>query len=357
MMPVMIDHSGDATLDSGFLGRIRWVEAVVEMEALDRLSLPPFAGSAIRGALGRIFRPALCDAAVKCVEDCAMPSECRYYSLFEQSRAGGGTGSNIPKPMILGAPLPGELEILATGGEVEWPYEVGKRIGSESIPTLRNESDMVLEPGANLRFELRLIGNIAAAVPAIIEGLARYGIGIGGGRLKLRRVWDTFGANRVIHDWANPGVRPQAALERTLDGCRTLERAKRVRIVFLTPAMLKIGSETCFDPEVLARECLKQCMVRAMQVYHGFFAHGQKLPWMELPEMGVRLAEHRLFHYVLPRRSFRQERWMNFDGLVGFMDLSGDLTPALPFLRAAEFLNIGQKATFGLGRIRAFVLE
>jgi len=340
-----------------FLGKIRWVEVVVEMESLDRACLPPFAGSAIRGALGRIFRPALCDKPVKCVEDCAQPAACRYYSLFEQSRAAGGAGNNIPKPMILGAPVPAELESLASGGKVEWPYQSGHPQSCEPIPTLRNESEMVLEPGARLRFELRLIGSIAAALPAIVEGLARYGIGIGGGRLKLRRVWDTFGANRLIYDWSTPQVRPQLALERTLEGCRAPESAKRVRVVFLTPALLKVGSGTCFDPQVLARECMRHSMVRAMQVYHAFFAQGQKLPWMELPDMGVQLAAHGLYHYVLQRRSFRQERWMNFDGVVGYLDLTGDLTPALPFLRAAEFLHFGQKATFGLGRVRMHVLE
>ena len=98
-------------------------------------------------------------------------------------------------------------------------------------------------------------------------------------------------------------------------------------------------------------------MVRAAQIYNAYFAAGERLPYLELPEMGLRVAGHRLFRYVLPRRSFRQDRWMNFDGVVGYLDLEGDLTPALPFARAAELLHLGQKATFGLGRIRAFVLE
>jgi hypothetical protein len=99
-------------------------------------------------------------------------------------------------------------------------------------------------------------------------------------------------------------------------------------------------------------------MIRAVQVYNAFFSHqGGRLPWMSMPDLGVRLAGCRLFRYVLPRLSLRQDRWMRFDGLVGYMDLEGDLAPAMPFLRAAEVLHFGQKATFGLGEARCFLKE
>ena len=66
-------------------------------------------------------------------------------------------------------------------------------------------------------------------------------------------------------------------------------------------------------------------------------------------------AGHRLFHYQLPRRSYRQEKWLDFDGVVGYLEL--EVTSGMPFARAAETLHFGQKATFGLGRIRVLVLE
>ena len=94
-------------------------------------------------------------------------------------------------------------------------------------------------------------------------------------------------------------------------------------------------------------------MIRAVQIYNAFFApRGERSPWMRMPDLGIRLADYRLFHYVLPRLSFRQYRWMRFGGLVGCLDLEGDLTPAMPFPRAAEILHFGRKATFGLGRNR-----
>lgn len=343
-------------MDASFLARIRWTEVVVEMEAVERALLPAFAGSTLRGALGRVLRPGLCDAAVKCEEACAQPSQCRYYSLFEQSRSQAGTGSNIPKPLILGAPVPDELEVLAAGGAVDWPYEQGLPAPGEVLPALRNESELLVEEGARLRFDVGLVGEIGAVVPALTEVLVRYGIGAGGGRLKLRKVWDAGFGGRLLYDSRFPEAKAQPAMERTLEGCLRGEPVKRLRIVFVTPTILKIGKETCFDPETIGRECLKHCLVRAVQVHNALGSGATRLPWLDLPEMGVRVVAHRLFHYVLPRRSFRQGQWMNFDGVVGFVDLEGDLTPAMPFVRAAEVLHFGQKATFGLGKIRAFAL-
>jgi CRISPR/Cas system endoribonuclease Cas6 (RAMP superfamily) len=78
---------------------------------------------------------------------------------------------------------------------------------------------------------------------------------------------------------------------------------------------------------------------------------------VEAPDVRARIAGHRLFHYLLPRHSYRQDKWMDFDGMVGYLDLEGDLDAGMPFARAAEVLHFGQKATFGLGKVRVLVLE
>jgi CRISPR-associated endoribonuclease Cas6 len=69
----------------------------------------------------------------------------------------------------------------------------------------------------------------------------------------------------------------------------------------------------------------------------------------------VQLTAHRLFHYELPRISFRQQKRLDFDGVIGYLDLSCDLPALEPWARAAEVFHFGQKAAFGLGKVR--VLE
>jgi hypothetical protein len=42
---------------------------------------------------------------------------------------------------------------------------------------------------------------------------------------------------------------------------------------------------------------------------------------------------------------------MTLGGLVGTLDLEGNLAPFAPLFRAAEILHVGKNTTFGLGRI------
>ncbi len=43
---------------------------------------------------------------------------------------------------------------------------------------------------------------------------------------------------------------------------------------------------------------------------------------------------------------------MNLGGLVGEIELTGELAPFAPLLHTAQLLHVGKGATFGLGRIQ-----
>ncbi|MHB8165823.1 MAG: CRISPR system precrRNA processing endoribonuclease RAMP protein Cas6 [Sulfuricella sp.] len=51
------------------------------------------------------------------------------------------------------------------------------------------------------------------------------------------------------------------------------------------------------------------------------------------------------------RYSSSQKASMQFGGLVGTLEYSGELAPFLPFLRLAELTHLGGKSTFGLGKV------
>ena len=51
------------------------------------------------------------------------------------------------------------------------------------------------------------------------------------------------------------------------------------------------------------------------------------------------------------RYSSSQKASMQFGGLMGTLEYSGDLAPFLPFLRMAELTHLGGKSTFGLGKV------
>ena len=325
------------------LEKLWWREAWLTLEAAEPATLPPYLGSTIRGALGHLLRAALCEGA-GCGDECQQPEACRYYSLFEQNREGA-------KPLLLLAPPPPGLEEIALGGPVNLPYRSGAPRRTERIPTLRCEAGWKFGPGATVQFGLRLMGVASNALVAIVEGVARWGLALGGAQFRLASARDTSG--QMLYDRRLPAVPVQTPSVRCL---RTEnESPRRIRIVFLSPVVFKLERAPTFSPEEFAGRFFEHSIGRAVQMYHT--CSGIRPPWVEAPLVRAEMVGHRLYHYELPRHSFRQEKWLDFDGVVGYIDLAGDLGAGMPWARAAEVLNFGQKATFGLGKVRVLVLE
>jgi hypothetical protein len=346
---LMVSDECHDALPGHFLGNIVYREAWLSFEALDSGPLAAYAGSAIRGALGHLLRPLLCDGS-GCGHDCQRPDACRYYSLFEQART--ATGGNAPKPLIIDPPVTAELEAIALGGPVNLPFRSGAPEPGQSVPTLRTEHPFMIAAGTAMRVGIRLLGPSSIALAGIIEATGRLGLDVGGIRFVLRAVHD--GAGRMLYDRSFPLIPAQnPPLLRILPEA---EPARLIRIVFQTPVILKRGSRTSFDPGEFAAHFFEHSLARAVQV-HNCLMGRPALPWMDAPPVRLRIVAHRLFRYVLPRRSYRQDKWMDFDGLMGYLDLAGDLDAGMPYARAAEILHFGQKATFGLGKVRVFVLE
>lgn len=244
------------------------------------------------------------------------------------------------------------MESIALGGAVRLPYQSGPPERGSPIPTLRNEHVLGVEEGGVLRAGLRLIGPLAGTLPGIIEGIARQGLDLGGTRFALRAAHDGIG--RVLYDRRFPGVPAQMPTLMRLSA--EPERARRVRIVFETPARLQLDRKgTSFDPAEVAKRFFEHSLARAVQVHHGLMGL-PRVPWMESP-VKCWVAGHRLFQYLLPRRSYRQDKRLDFDGVVGYLDLEGELDAGIPYARAAEVLHWGGKAAFGLGKVRVLVLE
>jgi hypothetical protein len=325
------------------LERLLWREAWLTMEAAEPATLPPYLGSTIRGALGHLLRAALCEGS-GCGDECQRPDACRYYSLFEQNRDGA-------KPFLLLAPPPPGLEEIAMGGPVNLPYRTGPPRRNEHIPTLRCEAGCKFDPGATLQFGLRLMGVASKALVPIMEGVARWGLALGGAQFRLASARDASG--QLLYDRRLIAVPMQATSASRLG--LEHETAKRVRIVFLSPAVFKLDRAPTFSPEEFAGRFFEHSIGRAVQMYRA--CSGIRPSWVEAPPVRAEMVGHRLYHYELPRHSFRQDKWLDFDGVVGHIDLAGDLGPGMPWARAAEVLHFGQKATFGLGKVRVLVLE
>lgn len=326
-----------------WLEKLWWRDAWLTLEAAEPATLPPYMGSTIRGALGHLLRATLCEGS-GCGHECQRPDDCRYHSLFEQERDGA-------KPFLLSAPAPPGLEEIAMGGPVNLPYRTGPPRKGETIPTLRCEAGWKFDPGGTLRFGMRLVGMASNALPAIMEAIERCGLLLSGVQFRLVHAGD--GSGQLLYDRRLPPVPVQMPAARAL----TLEpeKASRVRIVFLSPAVFKLDRSPTFSPQDFAARFFEHSIGRASQMHRT--CSGVRPPWVEASPVRAELVGHRLFHYELPRHSFRQDKWLDFDGVSGYLDLAGEFGAAMSWARAAEVLHFGQKASFGLGKVRVLVLE
>jgi hypothetical protein len=306
----------------GWLEKLWWREAWLTLEAAEPAILPPYLGSILRGALGDLLRTVLCEAP-------------------------GGEGAG---PFLLLAPPPPGLEEIAMGGAASLPYRTGPPRDGETIPTLRCEAGWNFDFGGTLDLGLRLVGRASNALPAILEAVARCGLAVGGAQFRLVAARDSRG--RLLYDRRWPGVAAQMPAAQRLSVEK--ETAGRIRIVFLSPTELKLASAPTFAPEDFAARFFEYSIERAGQMYRACL--GARPSRVEAPARAA-MAGHRLFHYELPHHGFQQDAGMHFDGVAGYIDLAGELGPAMPWARAAEVLHFGEKAALGLGKVRVLVLE
>lgn len=302
--------------------------------------LPPFAGSALRGAFGHAFRRQLCWFAKQRQNpceladgECSRPADCEYFRLFERSRQDNVTGPNVPKPYILEPPIPPELIAIATGSSPIAPPFFQLPNG----PAIANDTPLAVPNGFSVGFTL--LGQAASLLTPVTELLCLSPLHIGPHRFVLDRVSEPVTASL--------GMSPSETA------------SSSVQIAFVTPCRLRAssreGGDYRFDAQEIASAFWQTALIRAMRVRDHFCSDGERLPWIDLPaEMLPRVVRSQLYRYHYERLSNRQRKKMDFDGMIGSVWYEGSgLGELAPLVEAAEVLHIGQKATFGLGLVRA----
>jgi len=144
------------------LGRFLFARFQFHLQALDRLSLPEYKGSTLRGGFGYAFKKVVCALKNKECPDCLLKGKCIYSYVFE-------------------TPPPADTRIMRKYPSAPHPFVL--------CPPL--EDDRVYEPGESLRFQLTLIGKAIDYLPYFIytfEELGKMGLGKGRGKFSLEEV-------------------------------------------------------------------------------------------------------------------------------------------------------------------------
>jgi hypothetical protein len=296
----------------------------VTFEALEPLDLPAYLGSTLRGAFGRAFRDLCCPARGD--EPCPVPDACPYHLVFETAPPSGAealrTHEEIPRPFVIAPPAPGDAPTHPAGSE--------------------------------LAFDLTLIGLAREFLPHFIvtfREVDRIGRRRRAVRLARAEAVEPFtGSTDTIYDAGDNLVKP---VDRTvtLDDCRSVPCPRGpARVRFLTQTRLKHGDAFVRRPEfhVLFRRLLGR--LSSLARFHCGAPLDVDFRGLIDAAQGVRLVHDATRWTRWERYSSRQDRRMEWDGIVGDAVYEGDLRPFWPLLVLGQWVHVGKGATFGLGR-------
>lgn len=299
------------------LRKIRFARFHLELEAVDRLRLPPYKGSTLRGAFGNTFKRMVCVKRDLECSTCLIRGQCVYYYVFEtpSQEESGRSYTFAPHPFVIEPP---------------------------------EETREVYEPGESLQAGLVLVGKALDYLAYFIyafDEMGCRGLGQGRGKAALKRVWAgerliyTAGEGRLDTGYsvcAGPRVLPA--------------HEDRVNLCLQTPTRLKDGGRLsgAVDFPLLVRSLLRRSSDLA-RFHCGAELGVDYRDWIERAGR-VQTVESRLRWHDWERYSHRQGTKMQLGGVMGQVSYAGELGPFLPLLALGADLHVGKGTGFGLGR-------
>ncbi|MDI6755789.1 MAG: hypothetical protein QME78_15505, partial [Thermodesulfobacteriota bacterium] len=208
------------------------------LQATDRLYLPEYKGSTLRGGFGYAFKKVVCALRTKECPECLLSEKCIYSYVFE-------------------TPPPTGTRMMRKYPSAPHPFVL--------LPPL--EDDRIYEPGEKLEFHLTLIGKAIDYLPYFIytfDELGKMGLGKGRGKFSLEEVKSIGERNEqkgqegeVIYKGDEKILRSNYSLStfalyptpdtQHLTPCSFRLAPDALRLQFLTPTRLKFQGELTSD--------------------------------------------------------------------------------------------------------------
>ena len=284
------------------------------------VQLPPYAGSMLRGAFGHALL-ALSPLPHTDGQPCALHASCPYCQLFAAPPLPGHSlqkFSAMPQPYVIEPP---------TGGAQQ------------------------LQAGQTFDFGLVLIGKALGDLPTVLQAwqrALRTGLGRGHTPCTLIESFDENGLQRLSDKREqlsnlNVVVPPPPALH------------TQATLHFHTPLRLQVQGKPVRAGQLTARDLLIALARRTQllcDVHLGAAAPKQDFAVLSTQAAAITLHSEDLHWFDWGRYSQRQQQEMQLGGLLGSVQLQGDLAPFAALLQLGQWLHIGKNATMGLGGYR-----
>lgn len=297
----------------------------VVFEAVEPLDLPAYLGSTLRGAFGHAFRQLCCPA--RSGEPCPIPATCPYHLVFET------------------APPP-DADALRTHDEIPRPFVIA--------PPPAAPADY--PAGAEVAFDLTLVGRAREFFPHFVVtfrevdriGRRRRAVTLS----RIDAVQPLTGAVTTVYAATDSLVRAHDAAVTLADCAAVPCPAGKVAVRFLSQTRLTHDGRIARRPEfhIVFRRLLGR--LSSLARFHGGGPLDVDFRGLIAAAGQVRLVADATAWTTWERYSGRQDRRMQWAGVVGRAVYEGDLAPFWPYLVFGQWTHAGKGATFGLGRYR-----
>lgn len=287
------------------------------------LQLPPYAGSMLRGAFGHALL-ALSPLPHTDGQPCALHARCPYCQLFAAPPLPGHRlqkFSHMPQPYVIEPP---------TGGAQQ------------------------LQAGQQFGFGLVLIGKALGLLPTVLQAwqrALRIGLGPGHTPCILVDIQDENGLQPL------PDKREQLLnLSTLLPPAPAL--GMQATLHFHAPLRLQVQGKPVRAGQLTARDLLIALARRTQllcDVHLGAAAPQLDFAALSSQAAAISLRSEGLRWFDWGRYSQRQKQEIQLGGLLGSVQLEGDLAPFTELLYQGQWLHVGKNATMGLGGYRLAV--
>lgn len=304
---------------------IRWPIARYRFDFIvtTPIRMPAYAGSTLRGTFGRALRNIACMTKEPDCKKCLLYRDCAYTNIFE-------------------APAPQTHE-LQKFSQIPNAYVFEPPAWGEKL----------YQPGEKLTFSMVLVGTAIFRLSLIIYALAKaLKRDVAHGTAELDQVWvETTNREELIFSAQEPMLRNHDS-HVVISPCPP---TTEVRLSFKTPLRLQNNGKILSFEELNATTLLMALVRRISLVaeFHCKMKLNLDFGLMRSKAESVVLSQ-KMRWQVFTRFSNRQNKLLNYNGLVGECRLE-NLDPSfMPFIQLGTWLHIGKGATFGLGR---YVIE
>jgi len=285
------------------------------------LHLGFYSGSLLRGVFGHALRRLSCMTKMKECPACPLYHSCPYTTVFERPPPAHHplqAFSQIPNPYLIEPP--------PLGGKV---YQAGEVFS----------------------FSMVLIGPSITQLPLIIfawQQAFALGVGKNNSTARLASVALSTATNQSQVIYGEQTDYRIQAHDTPMPLALTDQYA--VTLHFTTPLHIQKKGKVLAE-NMTAKDFLMALMRRHYLLCEFYGSDYQAPDFSQLAEQALTIKGRTQFNWCQWQRySNRQQQKMRIDGVLGQLTLSGNLLAFLPMLQAGQWLHVGNKTTFGMGK-------